>query len=142
MTIKIGKEFRWEMSHRLPANPGDCKNIHGHSYKVWVEITGNTDSDGVVLDYYELEKIINPMINKLDHSFICDAKDTLMLEFLEKNNFKLFVLDDYTTAENIAQFLLNELSSVFRSYSNINCLLIKLFETENTFAEVKSSLSK
>ena len=38
--MKIAKEFRWEMGHRLPEHFGLCKNIHGHSYKMVVEFEG------------------------------------------------------------------------------------------------------
>ena len=38
--MKIAKEFRWEMGHRLPEHFGLCKNIHGHSYKMIVEFEG------------------------------------------------------------------------------------------------------
>ena len=27
--MKIAKEFRWEIGHRLPEHFGLCKNIHG-----------------------------------------------------------------------------------------------------------------
>jgi len=41
--MKIAKEFKWEMGHRLPEHFGQCKNIHGHSYKMLVEFEGEID---------------------------------------------------------------------------------------------------
>ena len=38
--IRITKEFKFEMVHALHAYDGLCKNIHGHSYQLWVTIRG------------------------------------------------------------------------------------------------------
>jgi len=38
--IRITKEFKFEMAHALHGYDGLCKNIHGHSYKLWVSIRG------------------------------------------------------------------------------------------------------
>jgi 6-pyruvoyltetrahydropterin/6-carboxytetrahydropterin synthase len=66
--MKIAKEFKWEMGHRLPEHFDKCKNIHGHSYKMIVELEGEILESGMVMDYYDLKKIINPIVEKLDHS--------------------------------------------------------------------------
>lgn len=65
--MKIAKEFHWEMGHCLPEHFGNCKNIHGHSYKMMVELEGTQDESGMIMDYYDLKKIVNPVIEKLDH---------------------------------------------------------------------------
>ena len=52
--MRISKEFRWEMGHRLQLHKGLCKNLHGHSYKMEVELTGDVLENGMVLDYYDL----------------------------------------------------------------------------------------
>ncbi len=54
MIMNISKEFNWDMSHRLPFHHGHCKNIHGHTYKLRVEIEGIMDKNGLVMDYYVL----------------------------------------------------------------------------------------
>ena len=38
--IRITKEFKFEMAHALHGYDGLCKNIHGHSYRLWVTIRG------------------------------------------------------------------------------------------------------
>ena len=88
MKIKIAKDFYWEMSHRLPDHPGLCRNIHGHSYKMQIELEGEPTAQGMVLDYYELSKIVKPFLEQFDHAFLCDENDSLMIEFLRTNNFK------------------------------------------------------
>ena len=56
--MKIGKEFRWEMGHRLPLHTRGCQNIHGHSYKLIVEIEGEPGANGMVADYTDLKQIV------------------------------------------------------------------------------------
>ena len=91
--MKIAKEFRWEMGHRLPEHFGQCKNIHGHSYKMIVEFEGDLNEQGMVIDYYDVEKIINPIIGKLDHAFMVNKNDKNVIEFLEKMSSKKVVVD-------------------------------------------------
>ena len=66
--MKIAKEFRWEMGHRLKFHKGKCINLHGHSYKMMVEFTGDVDENGMVLDYYDVKEIISPLVDIFNKS--------------------------------------------------------------------------
>lgn len=139
LETKIAKEFNWEMSHRLPFHKGLCKNIHGHSYKLRVELSGNVETDGMVLDYYDLKLLVMPIVEQFDHSFLVDKDDKLMIEFLKANNFKYNIFEQHTTAENIAYFLADELSNRIKDkYKNIHKVKIRLYETENVYAEIEN----
>ena len=140
MRIRIAKEFQWEMSHRLPCHKGDCKNIHGHTYKVRVEIEGNTDENGMIMDYFDMANIMNPVIHKLDHAFLVDDNDSIMLDFLTANNFKHVVINKTTTAENIAAYILDIITPSFEQYKNIDILKIRFNETADVFAELEKKL--
>lgn len=132
--MKIAKEFRWEMGHRLPEHFGLCKNIHGHSYKMLVEFEGELNKDQMVIDYYDVEKIINPIIQKLDHAFMVNDNDKTVLEFLEKMNSKKVVVDFDATAENICKYLLNEISKSSLP-ENICSIKVRVYETQFDYAE-------
>lgn len=132
--MKIAKEFRWEMGHRLPEHFGLCKNIHGHSYKMIVEFDGELNKDQMVIDYYDVEKIINPVINQLDHAFMVNKDDKVVLEFLEKMNSKKVVVDFDATAENICKYLLNEISKSGLP-DNITLVKVRVYETQFDYAE-------
>jgi 6-pyruvoyltetrahydropterin/6-carboxytetrahydropterin synthase len=138
--MKIAKEFRWEMGHRLPEHFGKCKNIHGHSYKMLVEFSGELDKNGMIIDYYDIEKIINPVIEKLDHAFMVNKNDKIVLEFLEKMNSKRVVVKFESTAENICKYLLSEVSKT-ELPKNIKELKIRVQETTDDYAEESLSLS-
>ncbi|MFZ1280252.1 MAG: 6-carboxytetrahydropterin synthase [Ignavibacteriaceae bacterium] len=132
--MKIAKEFRWEMGHRLPEHFGLCKNIHGHSYKMLVEFEGELDQNQMVIDYYDVEKIINPVIEKLDHAFMVNVNDKIVLEFLEKMNSKKVIVDFNSTAENICSFLFSEIKKCSLP-SNISSIKVRVYETQFDYAE-------
>jgi len=137
--MKVAKEFRWEMGHRLPEHFGLCKNIHGHSYKMIVEFEGELNEQGMVIDYYDVEKIINPLIEKLDHAFMVCRDDKVVLEFLNKLNSKKVVIDFESTAENICNYLLGEIRKV-KLPGNIKKIIVRVSETKNDYAEAEINL--
>lgn len=132
--MKIAKEFRWEMGHRLPEHFGQCKNIHGHSYKMLVEFEGELNKDEMVIDYYNVEKIINPIIEKLDHAFMVNKNDNVVLEFLEKMNSKKVVVDFQSTAENICLYILSEVKKT-NLPANVETIKVRVYETTHDYAE-------
>lgn len=141
MLTKIAKDFYWEMSHRLPFHQGPCRNIHGHSYKIRVEIEGELDDNGMVLDYYDLKQIVLPIIENLDHSFVVDKNDNLMINFLKQNNFKYYITEQTTTAENLVKHFFDLLKIQIKTkFPHIKKLMLRLYETENVYAEISENI--
>jgi 6-pyruvoyltetrahydropterin/6-carboxytetrahydropterin synthase len=136
--MKIAKEFTWEMGHRLPFHEGKCKNLHGHSYKCMVELSGDPDLNGMILDYYDLKKIIEPILDELDHAFIVCKTDKELIDILERLNSRYVIVDFETTAENICLYLIKRIQ-LSALPSNIHALKVRLLETENTYAEEETS---
>lgn len=137
--MKIAKEFTWEMGHRLPFHEGKCKNLHGHSYKCMIELSGEPDKNGIVLDYYDLKKTAEPVFDELDHSFMVWNGDKELIEALQKLNSRMVLVDFQTTAENICIYLLNKIKSI-KLPANVKALKVRVFETENTYAEEETVL--
>ena len=133
--MKVAKEFKWEMGHRLPEHFGNCKNIHGHSYKMIAEFEGRLNND-MVIDFYDVDKIIKPLVEKLDHAFMVNKNDTEVIEFLGKIKSKKFVVDFDSTVENICKFILNEIRKV-ELPGNINSIAVRIYETNEDYAEEK-----
>ena len=140
MQTRIAKDFIWEMSHRLTFHKGPCKNIHGHSYKLRVEVEGNLNSNSMILDYYDLESIVRPLLNQLDHAFLCDKNDDLMINFLAANGFKHYIMDDFTTAENMVDMFIQKFKPEFEKFQNIESMMIRVYETFDVYAEKRISL--
>lgn len=80
--ITISKWYTGEAAHKLgegypdpEGTFGKCSRLHGHSYKmkVVVQSKSNTLKNGMVLNYFELDDIVKPMVdNYLDHRYLND----------------------------------------------------------------------
>lgn len=63
-------------SHHLPWHEGRCRKPHGHTYKVEIEICGNPDENGVVMD----TGVIKSVIRQLDHQDLNTIIDNPTME--------------------------------------------------------------
>jgi 6-pyruvoyltetrahydropterin/6-carboxytetrahydropterin synthase len=147
--MKTAKQFRWEMGHRLPYHETGCQNIHGHSYKLIVEFEGEVDSQGMLIDYGDIKRIVKPIVEELDHSFMCYDGDVVMKELLVKADLKAVYVPFQATAENLCtyfmQYIKKELVSLRREsgsyHRNIRHIKIRVCETESTYAEVEETVT-
>ncbi|MFA7361509.1 MAG: 6-carboxytetrahydropterin synthase [Candidatus Kapaibacterium sp.] len=141
--MKIAKEFRWEMGHRLPEHSGLCRNIHGHSYRMVVEINGEVLANGMIIDFYDLGLIVKPILEKLDHCFLVYVKDKPVLDFLKKYKMKMVVVDYLATVENICKDIAEKIVSEIKKQKvkNISDISVKIFETPNSFAEINLKIN-
>jgi 6-pyruvoyltetrahydropterin/6-carboxytetrahydropterin synthase len=137
--MKIAKEFRWEMGHRLPFHAGKCKNLHGHSYKMLLELEGDTDTNGMVMDYYDVKSAVNPIVEELDHSFFVCKSDTELINALTSLNSKMTLSDYHSTAENICHYFLERIKASGLP-KNIKKIKVRIFETEESYAEDELAL--
>ena len=137
--IRITKEFKFEMAHALYGYDGLCKNIHGHSYRMWVTIKGNVleknnhTKNGMVIDFGELKQIINDcIVDKYDHSFVLN-KNTPHFNIDFSAFEKVFFLPYQPTSENLvadfAKIIMNKIPK------NITLHKLVLSETATSFAE-------
>ena len=88
----LRKEYWFESAHFIYNHPGKCRNLHGHSYKLFVCIEGTPDAEtGMIVDFDDLSKVVNEkVIAQLDHRFLND-------------------LIPLSTAENISIWIWNQL---------------------------------
>jgi len=138
-TIRITKEFEFEMAHALLGYDGPCKNIHGHSYKLKVTVKGDvkngtSDSDeGMVVDFGIIKKIVKELIvDVYDHSLVLNEKmkiDTAQFQFMNK----LIRVPFQPTCEN----LLLHYAQLIKAKLPDNLALSYLFlrETPSSYAE-------
>jgi 6-pyruvoyltetrahydropterin/6-carboxytetrahydropterin synthase len=136
--VTISKEFRWEMGHRLPGHPL-CQNVHGHSYRLVVEVTGDPDESGMVVDFGDLALLVKPLLEQLDHSFMLDPDDAVMRELLEANGFKTTCVPFRSTAENIAAWFLERLRPHLLGRETVTGLAVTVHETASSAATVRSA---
>ena len=137
--IRITKKFKFEMAHALHGYDGLCKNIHGHSYKLFVTVKGEIKNkqgdakDGMVLDFEVLKNIIKPeIINKYDHSLVLNANSPhseIDLSAFEK----VFFLPYQPTSENLVTDFAFKIKS--KLPQGIELTKVVLSETATSFAE-------
>ena len=101
MAYTISKEFEFAASHQLRGLPDEhqCARLHGHNYRVRVELTGHLDPTGFVLDYGALAPFKRWIDANLDHRHLNDIP-----RFDEGG--------DNPTAEGLSQYLTAALHSV------------------------------
>jgi 6-pyruvoyltetrahydropterin/6-carboxytetrahydropterin synthase len=73
-TIRITATYSFEAAHFLPKVPEGhkCRRLHGHNYRIDVSVAGPLDARGFVLDYAELDAIVQPIIDEIDHRCLND----------------------------------------------------------------------
>jgi 6-pyruvoyltetrahydropterin/6-carboxytetrahydropterin synthase len=128
------------MAHRLPEHNGGCRNVHGHSYRMSVELAGEPDATGMVLDYFTLSEMVAPLVAEIDHAFLCDRSDTLIVDFLKSSGLKAVYVDFPTTAENLAKWFFERFRPLFSPMKHLRELRVRIEETERTYAEVFGSI--
>ena len=107
-----------------------------------VIIEGVQNETSMIIDYYDIARIVRPLIESLDHAFLCDSNDNLVIDFLKQNGFKCVVMQGYSTAENITEFILNRIAPEFECFKNITSISVKLFETVDAYAERKLEFAR
>lgn len=116
-TLKIVTDFA--SAHTLRDYPGACNRMHGHNWKVEVEVIGSQlDETGMIIDFKKIKQATNKIADRLDHYYINDIEP-----FTEIN----------PTAENIAKYFYDELAHTISTEST-SVKQVTLWETERACA--------
>ncbi|MBS1723913.1 MAG: 6-carboxytetrahydropterin synthase [Armatimonadetes bacterium] len=133
MAVKVSKEFRWEMGHRLPYHEM-CRNVHGHSYRMIVEVEGEVDEHGMVVDFADIATAVRPLIEQMDHAFMLDPWDAEMRALLDREGLKKLEVPFYSTAENIAEWVARACASKLAKSLGPGTLAVSVWETHSSCA--------
>lgn len=140
--IRLTKEFSFEAAHALDGYDGPCREIHGHSYRLFVTVTGRPLQDeqdpkcGMVMDFGVLKRVVNDqIIARLDHALVLRAsKQGQELHKVLAERFDNLVLVDYQpTCENMLEDFARRLSAHLPQGVTLHAL--RLHETATSFAE-------
>lgn len=107
--IRLTKEFRFEMAHALWNYTGPCKNIHGHSYRLTVTITGEPVNEpgnpynGMLMDFSDLKRIVHSqVIDVFDHALVVyKGSPSDFMHNVEQMFEKYYKMDYQPTCENL-----------------------------------------
>ncbi|MDX9725780.1 MAG: 6-carboxytetrahydropterin synthase [Bacteroidales bacterium] len=139
--IRVTKEFTFEMAHALWNYDGPCKNVHGHSYRLFVTLSGSPVDDasdpknGMVIDFSDLKRIVSEEIVRIfDHAVtVSDNYDPEKLGLLKKMFGNCVIVGYQPTCENlVADFAVRigrKLPMMVKLHS------LRLYETATSYAE-------
>lgn len=146
--MKIRTEVTIAAAHFVQTTKTPCRRIHGHNWKVEVEIHSVIEKDGMVVDFTKIKKVIN----ELDHRLLLPGKN---IEFgtpedkafdgfvfvYEKGTKKLmgmfpkdslYVVDvPVVTAEYLVDYLYKKIREISHNTSSIN---VTVWESEKSYA--------
>ena len=139
--IRVTKSFTFEMAHALWNYDGPCRNIHGHSYQLFVTVIGETISDqsstklGMVVDFSDLKKIVkNNIVDVFDHSVVISSKASQPeIERVDQMFDKFYIVDYQPTCENLVTDMASRLINILPE--NVSLFSLKLIETATSWAE-------
>jgi 6-pyruvoyltetrahydropterin/6-carboxytetrahydropterin synthase len=111
--LKVVTEFA--SAHTLRDYPGACSRMHGHNWKVELEVVATAlDDVGMGIDFKQMKAAANDVGDRLDHRYLNDLEP-----FTEIN----------PTAENIAAYMYREIAAKLNN-DTIRVKAVTLWETE------------
>ncbi len=139
--IRITKEFKFEMAHALKGYVGPCKNIHGHSYELFVTVKGEPVNDpgssdnGMVIDFKLLKNIVREnIIDLYDHALVLHKDSAALINEGSMELYgKLITVDYQPTSENLLIYFAEILKKKLPATVTLYSLLLR--ETVTSFAE-------
>lgn len=134
----VSREFRFEAAHRLPHHGGKCKHLHGHSYRVEVQVNALVDdTTGISVDFGDLKPLGSWIDHHLDHATLVWSGDDSLLSFLELEKQKHFITNVPPTAETLTVVIRDVSSSLLPSGVDVSS--VRVWETVNCSALVGAS---
>ena len=143
--ITIDKTVKFDAAHLLGGDDGLCGNLHGHTYRVEVSITGETsviaraNATSMVMDFRQVKRILSERIlARFDHAFIYDktsATEKEIAAVVERLGMRVVALSFRSTVENLADYFYKELKPEIPGLS-----AVKVWETADNAAEYRESL--
>lgn len=71
--MQLTKQYHFDAAHYLPHYVGPCHNLHGHRWVLLVTLTGKINiNTGMIVDFKDIDKLVKPIIDKLDHHLLND----------------------------------------------------------------------
>ncbi|GGE08691.1 6-carboxytetrahydropterin synthase QueD [Marinithermofilum abyssi] len=123
--VAVTKAFTFDAAHHLHCYEGKCKNLHGHTYKLVITISGFVDEVGIAVDFGDIKRMYEEGIkSRLDHRYLN--------EVLPNMN---------TTAENMIVWIWEELDACLEreglKKKGHRLEELVLYETPTSYATLK-----
>lgn len=131
--LTVSKQCAFDAAHVLTNHAGQCRNLHGHTYRVLVEVAEGAGGSDMVIDFKDLKQVMREVIvERFDHAFMFDessASECEIAAVITKHGMRSVGLPFRTTAENLARHFFQELAE------RLNVVSVKVYETPESCAE-------
>lgn len=124
MRVSVYREDFFSAAHHLREYHGKCENMHGHNWKVRLEITRDSlTSEGFVCDFTLLKKVLKDILDLLDHR---DINVTPPFDTINP------------TAENLSLYIFAEAERELKKNDpELSVLRVSVWESEKSCAVVE-----
>jgi len=138
MTVAT-KTVRFDAAHVLTNHQGLCKNLHGHTYRVDVSVTGD-EADDMVMDFKDLKRVLSETVcDRFDHAFIyntASAGECEIAAVVERHGMRTAAIPFRSTAENLARHFYGLLAGQIAP--PLKLVSVKVWETADSCAEYRA----
>ena len=149
--VRVTKDHLvFSAAHFITFNGNICERLHGHNWRVAVEVTGPLDDNSYVFDFIALRDATQFLVNELDHHVLLPTKhpsihvtveDREVTTVFESRRW-IFPREDCvllpvanTTAELIAHWMANRLKVTLGSHPGASKLQTLTVEIEENFGQ-------
>jgi len=132
--MKIDTEAMFEAAHRLSFYKGKCNRLHGHNWKVELDIESSmySKTDNMVMDFTKLKKILDEFDHKI---LIMDSKDNRTIMKSIPDDWICW-LSFEPTAENLAKDISETIASLISMIQDGSKIVtVKVWESDHAYAE-------
>jgi len=134
MQATVTKKFKIQAAHFLPDYKGKCAHMHGHQWDISISVSGPINSEGFVIDFSDLKRlIVTPLEDMFDHKIL---NDCCPFKPMEKGDDKYW-RQVSPTAENLAEFILEFSVVQLAKYLDLWVSEVSVAETEDNIATVR-----
>jgi 6-pyruvoyltetrahydropterin/6-carboxytetrahydropterin synthase len=140
------EQLGFSSAHFISYEGDKCERLHGHNYRVAVELEGELDENRYVFDFIALKDLISGITAELDHRMLLPSGNRLIQVEQRQSSVQVtyrdrqwqFPLDDCvilpienTTAELLARYIAKKLLETLKQIHNFDPTGLKV-EVEET----------
>ena len=149
--VRVTKDHLvFSAAHFITFNGSICERLHGHNWRVAVEVAGDLDENSYVFDFIALRDVTQKLVNELDHRMLLPTlhptirvvADNREVTTTFENRRWVFPLEDCillpvanTTAELIARWLAGRIRTDLQSHPGYEKLTLLMVEVEENFGQ-------
>ena len=78
-SIHIDKDYlKFSAAHFLIFQDGSAERLHGHNYKVFIDLENELDQHGLVLNFREVKPLVRELVDELDEHLLIPGQHPVL----------------------------------------------------------------